>query len=282
MPPSSDPAGHNFTRTLHHAPYPAIDPTLVSLPRPFTVCITGTSRDIGAHIAYAYALAGATSIAICSPTPHEALSSPIGATLLAINPSLNFLNETCDVTSPAALAAFAALVADTFSRLDVLVCNAGFWGQTWEGRVDPSPEEWERAFDVNCMGVWLAARVFCPLLMASEGGARAVVQVCSADMHECWSGGVGGGKSTAYCISKMAGARVVEFLAGRWEGLVAVAVQPGAVRTEMARGLAPREVFECKGLFCLFSFFFVFFPPPSVFSFFPSFLLFSFIDRVID
>lgn len=89
----SDSTGKDFTPTIHHTPYPSINPDNVILPKPFVVCITGASRDVGAHIAYAYARAGCTCIAVCSPTETEVSASQIPSELSRINPSIKSLNR---------------------------------------------------------------------------------------------------------------------------------------------------------------------------------------------
>lgn len=88
-----DPLGKDFVSTVRHDVYPSIDPTSVHLPKPFTVCVAGTSRGIGAHIAYAFARAGADGIAVCCPTAEEVEASEIPQNVTAINPSIKVLHH---------------------------------------------------------------------------------------------------------------------------------------------------------------------------------------------
>lgn len=53
------------------------------------------------------------------------------------------------------------------------------------------------------------------------------------------------GHSTAYCISKMAQCRYVEFLAAQHPTLFTAAIQPGSVQTEMAK-IGPKEIYDSK------------------------------------
>lgn len=145
------------------------------------------------------------------------------------------------MTNSTSVEAFAVAVAAAFGRLDVLVCNAGFWG-AWETRVESTPANFKEAFDANCLGVYLASKSFRSLLMGSDGGAKTIVEICSADMHNRGTNG-----STAYSISKMAAARLIEYLDVQQPNLITAAVQPGSVKTEMAK-LAPKEIYDSMGL----------------------------------
>lgn len=154
-----------------------------------------------------------------------------------------------DVTLDSSLANFAAQITSHFGRLDVLICNAGVFGPAND---EPSAAEYTSAFQVNCVGAYLATQRLMPLLLASDHGARAVITVCSA--AACAVGP--GGANQAYCISKMAQARFVERLALKYEkdGVFAAAVHPGAVKTEMAK-IAPKDIFDGELLLrCFLSF----------------------------
>jgi len=240
MSSKSDRAGNTFTSTLHSIPYQSIDPSLVTLPQPFVVCIAGASRDIGAHVAYSFAQAGVSGIAVCSPTIAEVQSSEIEARVREIDPAIQTLNVVCDLTIESSVDSFAASVEARFGRLDVLVYNAGFWG-AWETRVESTASDFSRAFDVNCKGMYLASTKLLPLLLASENGAQSIIAICSSDMHADGTTG----HSTAYCISQMAQCRYVEFLAAQHPTLFTAAIQPGSVQTEMAK-VAPKQMYDSK------------------------------------
>jgi NAD(P)-dependent dehydrogenase (short-subunit alcohol dehydrogenase family) len=65
-------------------------------------------------------------------------------------------------------AAFAEAVL-TFGGVDVLVCNAGF---VQAGALDETSEEtWDRHFDVNVKGYFLAAREAVRIMKAQGGGS---------------------------------------------------------------------------------------------------------------
>jgi NAD(P)-dependent dehydrogenase (short-subunit alcohol dehydrogenase family) len=54
--------------------------------------------------------------------------------------------------------------------------------------------------------------------------------------------------NTAYCVSKLAQARLVEYIAEQYgkEGVLTIAVHPGSVLTEMAAQTAPESMMPCK------------------------------------
>jgi len=101
-----------------------------------------------------------------------------------------------------------------------------------------NPEDIQCTFDINVMGTYLAAHFFVPLLLGTEDGAKAFIAVGSLAAHAT-SGPLA---SMGYCVSKMAAVRIVEFAAAQFrdEGLMAVSVHPGAVKTEMSSQL-PQE-----------------------------------------
>jgi len=227
----------NFTQTIHHDPSgTSTDLSKVTLPSPYTVCIIGASRGIGASIAHCYALAGASGIIISSRQP-SALEA-VASSLRSANPKCQVEPIECDVSSAASVAALAEAVRSKFGRLDVLVVNSGYAGPRVLRMDQGNPEDVQRAFDINAMGTYLAAHFFVPLLLGTEDGAKAFIAVGSLAAHVT-SGPLA---SMGYCVSKMAAARIVEFAAAQFrdEGLVAVSVHPGAVKTEMSSQL-PQE-----------------------------------------
>ncbi|KAF2091608.1 putative short-chain dehydrogenases/reductase [Saccharata proteae CBS 121410] len=259
----SDPrvsAVDHFTPTLHQAPYAAISPSTVSLPQPYTVCIVGASRGIGAGIARAYALAGASTLVLAarSVPALDALAAELQLrrTASPIQPakdsdadadadadapcprSLAVHVQRCDVSSDGSVASLAAFVSGTCgARLDVLVLNAGVSGPVALKLTDADPAIWAHVFGVNTLGTYHCARHFVPLLLATPGGAKVFAVVGS--IAACVvSGQIANAK---YCVSKMAQARVVEYLAQMYggEGLLSLAVHPGAVETRMAVETAP-------------------------------------------
>ena len=121
----------------------------------------------------------------------------------------------CDVTEAASLAAaFAALRAD-LGEADVLVYNAG--SGVWGTVEDVSPEDFERAWRVNAMGLHLAAREVIPAMKSNGKGAIIVIGATASRR------GVAG--TAAFAPAKMAQRGLAELMARHlWPAGVHVAL----------------------------------------------------------
>ena len=84
--------------------------------------------------------------------------------------------------------------------------------------------------------------------MASPNGAKAFIAISSMAVLVT-DGPIA---SVGYCISKFAQLRVVEFIATQYgkDGLLAVAIHPGGVKTELAKA-APEGFDKRKATFML-------------------------------
>jgi NAD(P)-dependent dehydrogenase (short-subunit alcohol dehydrogenase family) len=242
----SDPAVVNidhFTPTLHSKPCRSIDPTEVHLPSPFVVCIIGASRGIGEGVALSYAKAGATGIVLAARSAGQLQN--VAQNIATINSEIRTSIVHCDITSSDSVESLAQCVKKEFGRLDVLVINSGFSGSVELKVTEGDPKDWQQAFDVNAIGTYLAAHYFIPILLCSPNGAKAFIAVGS--IASCIRRGIIA--NSKYCISKLAQTRIIEHIAEQFgeEGLLSIAVHPGAVATEMADS-APAEFRKCESL----------------------------------
>jgi NAD(P)-dependent dehydrogenase (short-subunit alcohol dehydrogenase family) len=132
------------------------------IPRPIggkVVVITGAARGIGAALARTLAARGAR-VALVGLEPGE-----LAAVAQDCGPNAAWWE--CDVTDPAALDAVVPQVAARFTRVDVLVSNAGIaTGSTF---LRSDPESFERVIEVNLLGSVRTVRAFLPVLAASNG-----------------------------------------------------------------------------------------------------------------
>jgi NAD(P)-dependent dehydrogenase (short-subunit alcohol dehydrogenase family) len=147
---------------------------------------------------------------------------------------------TGDVADPEAIERLFADTEARFGPCQILVNCAG--------TIDPAPlvetslERWQRMFDVNVHGVFLACRRALPSML--ERGAGTIVNVASI------SGVVGPEKFpgfVSYCASKGAVISLTEALAVevKGRGVRVNAVSPGSVDTAMwaaASGGAPADM----------------------------------------
>jgi NAD(P)-dependent dehydrogenase (short-subunit alcohol dehydrogenase family) len=214
--------------TNRHDTYPFIDPTKANLSGK-SVFITGASKGIGKAIAISFAKAGCQQIALAARSPlDEVVIAVKAAAQEAGRPEPHVLALAVDVSSEEAVRQAAETVSKEFGgKLDMLIANAGYQENSSKiGEGDPT--EWWKVWEVNIRGVYLTAHYFLPLVLASQ--SKTVVVLSSAGAHNIRPG------QSAYQSSKFTTCRFVEFLDAEYQdqGLVAVAVHPGGVKTELA------------------------------------------------
>ena len=92
-----------------------------------------------------------------------------------------------DVTSSADNEAMAAAAADAFATIDVLINNAAYYSQITRGPFNEvSIEEWDRTFEVNVRGAWLACCAVHPYM--KKQGSGKIINISSTT---CFKGTVG-------------------------------------------------------------------------------------------
>lgn len=179
----------------------------------------------------------------------------VHAAARAVSPALAALHagaagrctlHALDMADPAGFPALAAAIGATASHLDVLVNVAGVysrhstvWNPETTGLDALAADDLDYVFRVNSVGPMLLAKACLPLLARAERGR--VVNLSSL------LGSVGHkttGADYAYCASKaalniMTRALAVD-LAPR--GIIALAMTPGWVRTDMGGENASRSV----------------------------------------
>jgi NAD(P)-dependent dehydrogenase (short-subunit alcohol dehydrogenase family) len=157
------------------------------------------------------------------------------------------LAVTGDVADPDAIERLFHETESRFGDCDLLVNNAGMIDPA--PLADTSPERWDRMFDVNVRGAFLAIRRALPSMIARRSGA--IVNIASI------SGVVGPPKFpgfVSYCASKGAVISMTEALAVEVKdfGIRVNCVSPGSIDTPMwaeasggaAADMSSREVAE--------------------------------------
>lgn len=173
--------------------------------------VTGGGRGIGERIARELAEAG-MRVGVTGRTAEqvETVAHDIGGTPLV-----------GDVSRGEDVARWVAEIGE----IDLLVANAGTNAreeQAWELEA----EEWWRVFEVNVLGVYLAARAVIPGML-ERGRGRIVITGSGAAYLPSTSG-------SAYGASKAAALRFGNILAEQLDGRIPVfVISPGLVRTEM-------------------------------------------------
>ncbi|RAO69948.1 uncharacterized protein BHQ10_005960 [Talaromyces amestolkiae] len=228
--PSS--AGFTFTSKTYNDTYPTITAANCKQ-RGRAVFISGASKGIGRSITIAFAQAGASGIAIGARTPLDEVEKDlIAAAQAAGHPAPQVLKLELDVSDEASVEDAANKTKEVFGGLDILVNNAGRLEES--ARIaDSDPKSWWNTWEVNFKGTYLMTRAFVPLLL--EGGEKTIVNMTSITAFIQRPGG------SAYQTGKLALLRLTEFTATEYEdeGLVAWAIHPGCIATELTSILPP-------------------------------------------
>ncbi|KAF7881882.1 uncharacterized protein EAF02_006570 [Botrytis sinoallii] len=205
--------GAAYTATIHHDTYPLVTAANCKEQKNRAVFITGASRGIGRACAVAFAQAGASAIAIGA----RATLDPVEKAILeeaakADHPAPKVLKRTLDVSDEKNVASAFAQTEQSFGRLDILVNDAGRLENGFP-LADTDSTSWWAAWEVN-----VARR---QLSISTRSGAPV----------------------PAGCLGlpdgKLAICRLTEFTSVEYggQGVVAIAVHPGAVDTELIKTL---------------------------------------------
>jgi NAD(P)-dependent dehydrogenase (short-subunit alcohol dehydrogenase family) len=217
-------AAYSPTKTFRTSAYPAINPSLPALSSAGkNIVITGGGSGIGSEIAKAFAQSGASSIALVGRTEDSLLrtkqeiEAEYGSTT-------KVGTYVADITNATALdLSLKSHAASHGGHLHVLVANAGFL-PTNATLLDSSPEDWYNGFEINVKGTFNLLRAFIP--HATEDAV--VLNTSSAVVHLPWVPGLSG-----YSASKLAAAKVYEYLHHEHPGLFVLNVHPGTINTPM-------------------------------------------------
>ncbi|KAH8904655.1 NAD(P)-binding protein [Coniochaeta sp. PMI_546] len=210
-----------------HDTYPAIDPTKADL-KGKSVFITGASKGCGKATAIAFAKAGCTRIAIAARSNLDDVVAAVKAAARDKSAEMQVVAVNVDVTSNESMAAASAEVSKAFGGvLDVVIANAGYL-EAWASMHEADPVDWWTSWEVNVNGVYLTAKYFVPMLLKSE--TKLFVAVTSIGGHLIRK------NASSYHLNKFAIMRFVEYMQEEYtdEGIVAVSVHPGGVKTDLA------------------------------------------------
>ena len=201
------------------------------------VLITGANRGIGLELVRCYLAAGAKVHAVCRRSS-SALQELANDERLQIH--------TLDLLDDLALSELANHVT---GPLDILLNNAGTMGRASfaqhgleAGRFgDFDRQDWHRIFDINVCTPMSLTQAFADHLERSERGRVVMVSSMLGSMTQNTVGGFYGYRASKAGLNALVASLGVD-LSPR--GIMAVAVHPGFVRTDMSGPMAEIEAAE--------------------------------------
>lgn len=220
----------------HKDTYPFIDPVKVDL-KGKSVLITGASKGIGKATAISFATAGCSKLLLAARSDLADVETAVkDAAKKANRPQPLVHTLKVDVTSEDSVRAAAEAAADLLGgSLDVLINNAGYL-EEWKPIAESKPSEWWRTWEVNIKGTYLVTHYFLPMLLKSQ--TKTIINISSGGAHVMFPGASG------YQTTKFAMCRLTEFMDKEYhqQGLIAISVHPGGVKTELALNMPPDKL----------------------------------------
>jgi 3-oxoacyl-[acyl-carrier protein] reductase len=183
--------------------------------------VTGGARGIGGAIATAFAGEGA-DVVIADRLGEDAARPVLDA---VANAGRRAVLVHTDVSDEASVRAMVDRAYEEFGEIDVLVNNAGTFGQFF--LQDLAVEEWDRVIGVNLRGVFLCTRMVLPRML--DRGRGKIINVASQ------LGQIGGTEMVHYSASKAGVIGFTKALAREvsTKGIHVNAIAPGPILTDM-------------------------------------------------
>lgn len=194
------------------------------------VVITGASSGLGEAAARLLAEHGAMLVLGARRGERlNALAEELGAKTSAVA-------VVTDVTRRADVETLVNTAVDRFSRIDVLINNAGLMPNSPLDRL--KVEDWERMVDVNIKGVLYGIAAALPHMQSRKAGH--IINVSSVAGHKVRPG------SAVYSATKHAVRIISEGLRQEVKafGLRTTVISPGAVATELPDSITEPDVSE--------------------------------------
>ncbi|WP_342220606.1 SDR family oxidoreductase [Rickettsiella endosymbiont of Miltochrista miniata] len=184
--------------------------------------ISGASKGLGAAIARAYVVAGA-SVVICARNNIELLKKQ--AELQTISLGSKVIAIPTDISSPEQIDYLIRIAEKELGGVDILVANAAIYGP--KGPLETLDwQAWSEVIDINLKGTVLQCKAVIPLFKRQKKGKIIIIS--------------GGGATkpmpnfTAYAASKAGVIRFSETLANELQkfNIDVMAISPGALNTD--------------------------------------------------
>lgn len=187
------------------------------------VVVTGSGRGIGRAIAIEAARYGANLVITYNKQADSAES--VVAEVRSLE--RRALSLRVDVSSRISVKKMISRTLDTFSRIDVLVNNAGVLQQ--KSFPEITDNDWDRMMDINLKGTFICSQEVLPLMKKQRKGS--IINMASS------GGQLGGPLAVHYSASKAGVICLTKSLAriGAPYGIRLNCIAPGLIETEMTK-----------------------------------------------
>lgn len=187
------------------------------------IIITGASSGIGEATARGLAAAGAT--VVLGARRVDRLEKLVGAIEGAGGKAQA---RSLDVTSREDVQAFVDAARDAYSRIDVIINNAGV--MPLSPMASLKVDEWDRMVEVNIKGVLHGIAAVLPAM--NEQGAGQIINIASTGGH------VVSPTAAVYCATKYAVRAISEGLRQENDKLRVTIICPGVTESELADSIS--------------------------------------------
>ena len=187
------------------------------------VVITGATKGIGLALSGLFAAQGA-NIAICSRTMDDVVA--VAQTLSEQYPNIEIIGHVADMSKKESVKEFAAVIAEDWDRVDVLINNAGVFIPCPLADAD-TEDAFELMMDTNLYSAYYLTQALLPLMLPHQSGH--IFNMCSIASIMPYG---------AYAVSKhaMLGFSRVLREELKTKGIRVTAVMPGATYTASWEG----------------------------------------------
>jgi NADP-dependent 3-hydroxy acid dehydrogenase YdfG len=194
------------------------------------VVITGASSGIGAATAKTFSEAGHPLLLVSRRLERmENLKLP------------NSLARSVDVLDVKSFAEAVSEAETLYGPVDLLVNNAGY--MNLEHTAQQLPQEWQKQFEVNCIGLLNCTSVIFPEMIKRKTGT--IVNIGSTAGRNIYE------NHTAYNGTKYAVKAMSESLRREASphNVRVIMVSPGLVDSELTNGTSNTQILEARGIY---------------------------------
>lgn len=213
------------TKVYHTKAYPDVDPTQPHLStKGKNVVITGGGTGIGAATVEAFAASGASSISILGRT--EKTLANTKERIEKKYPDTKVSTYVADLVDKSSVDTALEAVHSTHGQINILVASAGSFPSPVPLEGTKDTQAWYEGFEVNVRGNLNLILAFLP----HRASDAAVIHISTALVHTPYFANM-----SAYHTSKLAAAKLFDYLHYEHPSLFVLNVHPGVIESEMSK-----------------------------------------------